>query len=205
MTRLWYTSPAAAWTEALPLGNGHMGAMCFGGTLLDRWQLNDDTIWSGGFINRMNPDAAQGVKDARALIADGKISQAEEVVEEAIVATPDGQRKYEPLCDLFVQFRTKQHARFASPFSLTNTAKTNPGFFEPAEGVADYQRSLTLDEGLHLVSYTLDDQCFVRESFISYPARVMVIRMRGGGWRAMLRRNGQATGHRQLDQRTISL
>lgn len=84
MSMLWYEAPASVWNEALPLGNGHMGAMCFGGKLMDRFQLNDDTIWSGGFTDRTNPDAAQGVKNARSLIAQGRIAQAEEVVEQAM-------------------------------------------------------------------------------------------------------------------------
>lgn len=86
---LWYEPPASVWNKALPLGNGHMGAMCFGGTLMDRLQLNDDTIWSCGFTDRTHPGAAQGVKNARSLIAQGRIAQTEEVVEEAIAATPD--------------------------------------------------------------------------------------------------------------------
>ena len=57
MNQLWYDRPAFCWNEALPLGNGSMGAMCFGGTLVDRFQLNDDTLWSGGAIDRINPDA----------------------------------------------------------------------------------------------------------------------------------------------------
>ena len=67
MPRLWYNAPADTWNEALPLGNGRMGAMCFGGTLMDRFQLNDDSVWSGGCIDRINPDAA---KDPRAVSAE---------------------------------------------------------------------------------------------------------------------------------------
>ena len=73
MDMLWYSQPAANWNEALPLGNGHMGAMCFGGTRLDRFQLNDDTLWSGGPIDRINPDARQGVERVRALLREGKL------------------------------------------------------------------------------------------------------------------------------------
>ena len=71
MSKLWYTAPAANWNQALPLGNGHMGAMCFGGTLMDRWQLNDETVWSGCFIDRTNPDASRGIREARELPCTG--------------------------------------------------------------------------------------------------------------------------------------
>lgn len=205
MSRLWYTSPAVNWNQALPLGNGHMGAMCFGGTLMDRWQLNDDTIWSGCMMDRINPDASRGITEARELLAQGKIARAEEVVEEAVVATPDGQRCYEPLCDLIVQFRTQGHPRFSSPFFLSDLCGRNLSGFEPEGGADDYVRSLSLDEGIHRVSYRLDGQRFSRESFISYPAGVMAVRLKGGAWRAMLRRGGRVTGHRQVDSRTLCL
>ncbi len=205
MRQLWYTKPAANWNEALPLGNGHMGAMCFGGTLMDRFQLNDDTIWSGGFADRINPDAAQGIRDARALIAAGQLAKAEEVVEQAIAATPEGQRSYEPLCDLIVQLRTPKHHRFSTPFFLNDLAGRDLTGFEPADGVEDYRRSLVLDSGVHRTGYRLDGLRFDRESFISYPAGVMAVRLAGGGWRAMLRRAGHVLAHRQLDRQTLCL
>lgn len=205
MSKLWYTSPAVIWNQALPLGNGHMGAMCFGGTLMDRWQLNDDTIWSGCFIDRTNPDARRGILEAREYLAQGKIAQAEELVEEAVAATPDGQRCYEPLCDLIVQFRTVEHPRFSTPFFLSNLCGRDLSWFEPQSGVENYSRTLSLDEGVHRVSYELDGQEFRRESFISYPAGVMAVKLQGGAWRAMLRRGGRVTAHRQLDSRTLCL
>lgn len=205
MAKLWYSAPAVNWNQALPLGNGHMGAMCFGGTLMDRWQLNDDTIWSGCFIDRTNPNARQGILDAREYLAQGKITLAEETVEEAIAATPEGQRCYEPLCDLIVQFRTEKHPRFSTPFFLSNLSGRDLSWFEPQSGVEDYSRTLNLDEGVHRVSYRLDGQAFQRESFISYPAGVMAVNLQGGAWRAMLRRGGRVTAHRQLDSRTLCL
>ncbi|MBO5502721.1 MAG: glycoside hydrolase family 95 protein [Clostridia bacterium] len=205
MPQLWYNTPAFIWNEALPLGNGRMGAMCFGGTLMDRWQLNDDSVWSGGFADRINPDAARSIAEARRLIAEGSLAKAEEVVEECIAATPDVQRSYEPLCDLIVQFRTANHPRYSTPFFLNNLCGRNLQGFEPDGGVEAYRRSLSLEEGVHRVSYQLDGQAFCRESFLSYPAGVLVIRLQGGPWRAMLRRNGHVTAHRQLDGRTLRL
>ena len=116
MSKLWYDRPADSWNEALPLGNGSLGAMCFGGTSLERWQLNDDTVWSGGFQDRVNPDSAQCVQRIRELIQNGELQAAEELAEAAFVATPDGQRAYQTLCDLLMQVRADKKERFPSPF-----------------------------------------------------------------------------------------
>ena len=205
MQELWYDAPAYCWNEALPLGNGRMGAMCFGGTLMDRWQLNDDTVWSGGFAQRMNHDAAQGIREARRLIAEGRPGEAEVVVEESVAATPEGQRSYEPLCDLILQLRTPEHPRSVTPFFLNNLCGRDLRGFEPATGVADYRRSLVLRDGVHRVEYVLDGRRFARESFISCPAGVMAVRLTGSAWRAMLRRGGHVTVHRQMDARTVAL
>ena len=59
MNKLWYTSSENDRSKALPLGNGFMGAMCFGGTVIDRFQLNNDSVWWGGFRDRINPDATE--------------------------------------------------------------------------------------------------------------------------------------------------
>ena len=205
MSTLWYDRPAANWNEALPLGNGALGAMCFGGTALERWQLNDDTVWSGGFTDRINPDAAEGVRRVRELIARGELQAAEAAAEAAIVATPDGQRAYQPLCDMLLQLRADPSRRFPSPFFLTNLAGKDLRPFEPASGIDGYRRSLSLDEGVHRVAYRWNGVCFARESFISHPAGVLAARVSGGEWRAMLRRAGQVARQRRVDGRTICL
>lgn len=205
MSLLRYHVPAANWNQALPLGNGSMGAMCFGGTLLDRWSLNDDTIWSGGFTDRINPHAAEGIKTVRQLIQKGRIFEAEEVAEESVMATPEGQRAYEPLCELAMQFKTPAHPRYPSPITVLWFSGRDMRGYEPQEGVSAYNRSLDLQKGLHRVAYTLDGICFERETFISYPAGVMVIRIEGSHWRGFMRRAGRVTAHRQIDSRTVLL
>ena len=71
MQTLWYNKPASTWDTALPLGNGTMGAMCFGGTLQDRISLNDDTVWSGGYLDRINPEALSSLSQVRTLLREG--------------------------------------------------------------------------------------------------------------------------------------
>ena len=73
MNRLWYDKATSDWNCALPLGNGFMGAMCFGGTLIDRFQLNNDSVWWGGSRNRINPDAKESIPVIRKLIREGRI------------------------------------------------------------------------------------------------------------------------------------
>ena len=205
MDMLWYSQPAANWNEALPLGNGHMGAMCFGGTRLDRFQLNDDTLWSGGPIDRINPDARQGVERVRALLREGKLQQAEELAEETMTATPDWQRNYEPLCDLLIQSRVRQEERYPAPFFIRDLRRADLSRMEKPEEVSDYRRALSLRDGIHRVSYELKGVPFSRESFISYPDRVLVIRLQGAQMRVMLRRMNQVSSHDAVDSRTIAL
>ena len=205
MRRIWYNKPADNWNEALPLGNGSLGAMCFGGTMVDRFQLNDDTVWSGGFIDRVNPDAKKAIPEIRKLIAKGEIELASELTEECFTATPEGQRAYEPLCDLIFQFKTDDHSELIPPFLLGNMSERSISWMEPESGVTDYHRELSINYGIHTVSYNLDGIDFCREAFCSYKANALVIKIKGGQWRAMLRRAGKVTSHSRIDDSTVCL
>src|SRR5215210_4328222 len=74
--RLWYRQPAANWNEALPIGNGRLGAMVFGGVADERLQLNDDTVWAGQKLDRVNPQAAAALPEIRRLLFDHKPAEA---------------------------------------------------------------------------------------------------------------------------------
>ena len=115
MHKLWYKTPAVNWGSALPLGNGHMAAMCFGGTVQDRFSLNDGTLWSSPFQNRVNPDAASHLGQVRQLIREGRYVEAETMTEEALMAIPEDMPVYEVLCELTVQSATPGHPRFITP------------------------------------------------------------------------------------------
>lgn len=170
MQRLWYEKPAQNWNYALPLGNGFMGAMCFGGNIADRFQLNADSLWHGGFRNRINPDAAKYLPEVRRLIAEGRIAEAENLANLTLAAIPDGQCHYEPLCDLFVIPESEENVPI---FGLRDC--WGPQIYEmhPCE---DYVRELDISLGIHKVSYKIGGKEYIRESFISYPDRAMVIR-----------------------------
>ena len=205
MRKLWYDSPAVNWGSALPLGNGHMAAMCFGGTLQDRYSLNDGTLWSSPFKNRVNPDALSHVEEVRRLIREGRYVEAEIMTEETLMSVPEDMPLYEVLCELTIQSRTPEHPRFYGLSRALGYEGADMADFEPQEGVKDYRRSLDMDQGLWQVSYLLDGIRFHREAFISHPAGVMAIRLEGGDWRAYLRRGFHNVNQRQLDNRTLAL
>src|SRR5262245_21285213 len=77
---LWYDKPAAEWTEALPIGNGRLGAMVFGGTEVERLQLNEDTLFAGGPYDQNNPRALEALPEARQLIFAGKYQEAHDLI-----------------------------------------------------------------------------------------------------------------------------
>ena len=104
MSTLWYTKPAAEWEEALPLGNGRLGAMIAGNLREERIQVNEETIWYGGWEDRLNPDARENLPKLRQLIREGRISEAEHLIRLAFISGPDGQRGYQTLGDIEMKY-----------------------------------------------------------------------------------------------------
>lgn len=100
--RLWYRQPAQAWTEALPVGNGRLGAMVFGGTGHERLQLNESSLWSGGPYDPVNPNARATLPEVRRLIAAGRFAEAEALANARVMATPLSQMSYQPVGDLLL-------------------------------------------------------------------------------------------------------
>ena len=78
MSQIWFSKPAQNWNEALPIGNGRLGAMISGGTAIDRFPLNDDSVWSGGMQQRINPDARTHLEEIQGYLRAGEIEKAEE-------------------------------------------------------------------------------------------------------------------------------
>ena len=138
--------------QSLPIGNGRLGAMVFGGVVHERLQLNEDTIWAGGPYDPVNPDARGALPDARRLIAEGRYTEAAELTGQKIMARPLKQMPYQTLGDL----------------ALT---------FPDAPEIADYRRDLNLDDATAHVWYTADGVRFSRELFASAPDQVIVVRL----------------------------
>jgi len=150
-TVLWYARPAAKWAEALPVGNGRLGAMVFGRTDTERIQLNEQTIWTGGPYDPTLPGGPKALPEIRRLVFAGKYFEAEALFAKAVMGKPD-QMKYQPLGNLFLEF---------------------PGH----TNVSDYRRHLDLDTAIAGVSYRVGDVTFQRDVFSSPEDQVIVVRL----------------------------
>lgn len=197
--KLWYEKAAQNWNEALPLGNGFMGAMCFGGNIIDRFQLNSDSLWHGSFRNRINPDAKENIPKIRRLISEGKIREAEKLANLAMAAVPDYQSHYEPLCDLFIIPEANENVIL---YGLRDGWSSQIYNTLPCE---NYIRELDTDNGIHTVSYIMNGKNHRRESFISYPDRVMAIRCEGAPHSVFIERGVYMEKLYKLDNNTICM
>src|SRR3954468_19167023 len=91
--KLWYTKPATKWTEALPIGNGRLGAMIFGGAEKDRIQFSEETLWTGEPRDYTHPGAAAYLPKIRELLFEGKQKEAEQLAEEHFMGTKSNEGK----------------------------------------------------------------------------------------------------------------
>ncbi len=199
MNRLWYKRNSKDWNSALPLGNGFMGAMCFGGNVVDRFQLNADSLWHGGFRDRINPDAKENIPEIRRLIAERKLAQAEKLANLTMAGIPDFQCHYEPLCDLFIIPETGENLNM---LGLRDGWNDRIYKMLPCE---NYVRELDIDRGLHKVSYILNGVAHSRECFISYPDRVMVVKSTGAELSVIIERGVFMESLRKLDGNTLCM
>ena len=149
---LWYRTAAANWNEALPVGNGRLGAMVFGGVVDERLQLNEDSVWAGEKLDRVNPRAAASIPEIRKLLFEGKPAEAEAIADKTILSVPRRMPPYQTLGDLAIRF-------------------TVPG------EAADYRRELDLDEATARVRFRAGDTVFTREVFASAIDQVIVVRI----------------------------
>lgn len=150
--RLWYQAPAAEWLEALPVGNGRIGAMVFGGTDTERLQLNEDSVWAGGPHDYIRPGAGEHLDEIRRLVVEEKWNQAQRLIDTKFIGSPSEQVAYQVLGDLELAF--------------TGTGE-----------VTDYERELDLETAVARTSYTRGGVRHVREVFASTPDQVVVVRM----------------------------
>ena len=148
---LWYDKPAIQWTEAIPVGNGRLGAMVFGGLENERLQLNEDTLWAGGPYNPVNPGALAALPEVRRLVFEDKRREADRLITDKLLAVPRRQMPYQTVGDLRLDF--------------THGAAQN------------YRRQLDLDTATTTTSYTLDGVNYTREVFASHPDKVIVMRI----------------------------
>ena len=150
--KLWYDKPAQVWTEALPLGNGRLGAMVFGNPAVEQIQLNEETIWAGSPNNNANPLALEYIPKVRALIFAGKYVEAEQLATEKVMSQTNHGMPYETFGDLRISF---------------------PGH----SNYTGYYRDLNLDSARATVKYTVAGVTYQREIFTSFTDQVVVVRL----------------------------
>lgn len=121
--RLWYTTPAKHWLEALPLGNSHMGAMVYGGTDVEEIQLNEETFWSGGPHNNNSATSIYHLNEVRDLIFSGQEKAAEDIINREFIKGPHGM-KYLTLGSLKLNFGHKDVHSYARELDLTRAVNT---------------------------------------------------------------------------------
>jgi len=149
---LWYRQPAEKWLEAMPVGNGYMGAMVFGGIAKERIALNESSFWSGRPHDYNDPSAVNYFPQIRQLVAEGKFQEAEKMVDAHFLGIPGAQQAYQPIGDLSL-------------------------LFDSAGKVEDYRRELDMETGIVKIDYRIGGVNFSREVFMSYPDHVMVVHL----------------------------
>lgn len=150
--KLWYDKPAAEWVEALPVGNGRLGAMVFGNPQTERIQLNEESLWAGCKTDNNNPKSLENLKKIQKLIFDGEYKKAGEMAKECMVGTPPNVRSYQTLGDLFVNYKWESDAK-------------------------NYKRELNLNTGVATTTFQIEDNQVIQEVFASAPYDVIAVRI----------------------------
>ncbi|MCX7013760.1 MAG: glycoside hydrolase family 95 protein [Candidatus Sumerlaeota bacterium] len=155
---LWYRQPATMWNaEALPVGNGRLGCMVFGGIETERLTLNEDTVWSGGpATGYRNPEAPAKLPELRRLLFEGRYAEAEDLFER-----------------LFTPFAAAHGECFGSSVVLGDLELRFDGFPE----ASNYRRELDLDSAIAGVQFACEGTTFTREVFSSAPDQLIVMRL----------------------------
>jgi alpha-L-fucosidase 2 len=149
---LFFEQPAATWPDALPVGNGRLGAMVFGNPANERLQLNEETVWMGEYRDRNNPQAGR-TPEVRALLMAGKVHEAEALAAQVMMGVPDRLPCYQTLGDLWLNFDNV-------PAAVTN-----------------YRLELDLDQAVVTTRFSTEGAHWTREVFSSAPRNVIVVRI----------------------------
>ncbi len=150
--KLWYDHPATQWVEALPIGNGRLGAMVFGDPCKEIIQLNENTVWAGQPNRNDNPEAKDALPEVRKLIFEGKYSEAQDLVNRKFISKTSHGMPYQTVGNLELSF---------------------PGH----ENYSDYHRELDLEKALTTSRYRVNGINYNTEVFASYPDQVIIVRI----------------------------
>ena len=155
-SKLIFKEPAFKdWERALPIGCGKLGAMIFGNPCEEHYQLNEDTVWSGGRLSRINPDAGKNLEKVRKLIFEGRIPEAERILKYAFSGVPQSERCYQTLGDLYIDM-------------LNDSCDWE-----------DYERCLDLETAVHQVTWKFSgrDIIYHRETFADAENNCIITRI----------------------------
>lgn len=151
---IWFTKPAGSWNEALPVGNGRLGAMIFGDTGKERIQLNEESVWTGKPRWDANPEARRTLPEVRKLLFAGKYDEASQLAQAKIMGSfkRDDASSYQTLGDLTLDFGSRST-------------------------VSEYRRCLDISEAIATVTFKSGQVTYQREIFSSAPGQAIVIRL----------------------------
>lgn len=149
---LWYQKPAEEWTEALPVGNGRLGAMVFGGVARERIQLNEETLWDGGPRDTTNPKALAALPEVQKLLFEDRNDEATKLAGETMLGIPERIKSYQSLGELIIDFSHDGE-------------------------ITDYRRELNLDTGIARTTYRCGNTTFTREVFAAAVNNLIAIRI----------------------------
>jgi alpha-L-fucosidase 2 len=150
--QLWYDKPANEWVEALPIGNGRLGAMVYGGIEREHLQINEDTLWTGGPYSQVSREALPHLQEVRDLIFAGRYAEAEALANKYLVGRPLKQMSYQPTADLWIE---THGLGWATP----------------------YRRALDLDTAVATTTFTSNGTTFTRQVFVSPVDGILVMRL----------------------------
>ncbi len=151
--RLWYAKPAANWNEALPIGNGRLGAMIFGDAEHERLQLNEESVWTGRDEDFVNPEAKNSLAEIRKLLFEGKYAEANALAQRTMMGDKKIPSTYQSLGDVYLDM---QH---------------------PEGEIENYVRILDIENAIATVTYDVNGISYSREYFSSAPAQAIIVRL----------------------------
>jgi len=150
--KLWYTKPARQWVEALPVGNGRLGAMIYGDPSKELIQINENTVWAGSPYRNDNPEAREALPEVRRLIFEGKYKEAHDIVNQKFISKISNGMPYETMGNLRLEF---------------------PGH----ENYSDYYRELDIEKALVSSRYTTGGVKYETSIFSSFPDQILIVRL----------------------------
>lgn len=200
---LWYEQPASTWEEALPIGNGRLGAMVKGCPDIDRLWLNEDSVWYGGPQHRSNAAARTSLPQIRQLLQQNRIKDAEDLLGRSFTSMPQSMRHYEPLGDVYLDFG-HGGAQFDSSLHYSGIPDLTRQKKADNLSATDYSRKLDLLAGVAETRYIYNGVRYKREYWASVPDEVVCVRVsadreRSVGFRLRVHRGSHENPHREVN------